>query len=61
VATVEYLGADSIVTCAAGAQALAARVPGRAELPAGAAVTLAWKPEATHGFDAATGARCTPA
>jgi sn-glycerol 3-phosphate transport system ATP-binding protein len=58
VTTVEYLGADSIVTCAAGRQALAVRAPGRVDLTLGAAVTLAWKPEATHLFDAATGARC---
>ena len=57
VMTVEYLGADSILTCAIGGQALAARAPGRVELPAGAPVTLAWKPEATHLFDALTGAR----
>jgi hypothetical protein len=31
------------------------------ELPAGAPVTLAWKPEATHLFDAATGQRRGPA
>jgi len=29
------------------------------ELPAGAPLTLAWKPEATHLFDALTGARCS--
>jgi sn-glycerol 3-phosphate transport system ATP-binding protein len=61
VAGVEYLGADSIVTCAAGSQTLAVRAPGRVELPAGAPVTLAWKPEATHLFDAATGQRRGPA
>jgi sn-glycerol 3-phosphate transport system ATP-binding protein len=57
VASVEYLGADSIVTCAAGSQTLAVRAAGRVELSPGAAVTLAWKPEATHLFDAATGQR----
>ena len=60
VSTVEYLGADSIVTCAAGDQTLAARAPGRVELAAGAAVTLAWKPDTTHLFDATTGTRCVP-
>ncbi len=58
VTTVEYLGADSILTCSIGGQALAVRAPGRTELPAGAPVTLAWKPDATHLFDALTGARC---
>ena len=61
VAGVEYLGADSILTCAAGSQTLAVRAPGRVELPEGAPVTLAWKPEATHLFDAATGQRRVPA
>jgi sn-glycerol 3-phosphate transport system ATP-binding protein len=61
VTTVEYLGADSIVSCAAGDQSLAARLPGRVELPAGALVTLTWKPEVTHLFDAASGTRCVPA
>ena len=61
VTTVEYLGADSIVSCAAGDQTLAVRAPGRVELPEGSAVTLTWKPDATHLFDAATGTRCVPA
>jgi len=61
VTTVEYLGADSIVSCAAGRQTLAVRAPGRVELAAGAAVTLGWKPEATHLFDASTGTRHVPA
>jgi sn-glycerol 3-phosphate transport system ATP-binding protein len=60
VTTVEYLGADSIVTCAAGAQTLAARTAGRVELAPGVPVTLAWKPEATHLFDATSGTRCHP-
>jgi sn-glycerol 3-phosphate transport system ATP-binding protein len=55
---VEYLGADSILNCLTGDQALAVRAPGRVDLPAGAAVTLTWKPEATHLFDATTGRRC---
>jgi sn-glycerol 3-phosphate transport system ATP-binding protein len=57
VTTVEYLGADSVLTCAAGGQTLSVRAPGRVELAEGTAVTLAWKPEATHLFDAATGIR----
>ena len=57
VRSIEYLGADSIVLCAIGAQALAVRVPGRLELPAGAPVHLAWGKEAVHLFDAETGRR----
>ncbi|MGH6689472.1 MAG: TOBE domain-containing protein [Gammaproteobacteria bacterium] len=61
VRTVEYLGADSIVSCAVGRQTLAVRAPGRVELPDAATVRLTWKPEATHLFDATTGTRCVPA
>jgi sn-glycerol 3-phosphate transport system ATP-binding protein len=57
VASVEYLGADSIVACAVGAESLAVRVPGRVLLDAGTRVHLAWPSEARHVFDAATGAR----
>ena len=57
VVTVEYLGADSIVTCAAGAEVIAARVPGRVELAADAAVRLMWNPDTVHLFDAASGRR----
>jgi sn-glycerol 3-phosphate transport system ATP-binding protein len=58
VTTVEYLGADSIVTCMAGGQTLAVRTAGRVDLASGTPVTLAWKPEATHLFDATSGTRC---
>jgi sn-glycerol 3-phosphate transport system ATP-binding protein len=51
VKTVEYLGADSILACAAGTQALAVRAPGRVELPAGAPVHLTWNKDAVHVFD----------
>ena len=51
VATVEYLGADSILACKAGAQALAVRVPGRVELAAGAPVHLQWSKDSIHVFD----------
>jgi sn-glycerol 3-phosphate transport system ATP-binding protein len=59
VAAVEYLGADSIVICSLGTQALAVRVPGRVELEPGARVTLAWPAAAAHLFDATAGTRCT--
>jgi len=51
VTAVEYLGADSILSCAAGTQTLAVRVPGRVELPPGAAVHLSWSKDAVHVFD----------
>ena len=57
VRSIEYLGADSILMCAIGAQALAVRVPGRVRLAPGARVHLAWAPEAAHVFDAETGHR----
>jgi sn-glycerol 3-phosphate transport system ATP-binding protein len=57
VTSVEYLGADSILTCRVGSQSLAVRAPGRVTLPAGAPVRLSWGPEATHVFDAQSGSR----
>jgi sn-glycerol 3-phosphate transport system ATP-binding protein len=54
---IEYLGADSILTCEAGGQALAVRAPGRVERPAGATVRLAWAKEHVHVFDAQSGRR----
>ena len=57
VRSIEYLGADSILMCAIGAQAAAVRAPGRIALAPGARVHLAWAPEAAHVFDAETGRR----
>ena len=57
VKSVEYLGADSIVTCEVGRQTLAVRAPGRVTLPSGAPVRLSWSPDATHVFDAQSGSR----
>jgi len=57
VASVEYLGADSIVTCAAGTQTLAVRVAGRVELAEGKHAHVAWPPAAQHLFDIETGRR----
>ena len=57
IAAVEYLGADSTVTCTVGAAAITIRAPGRVALPVGAAVTLAWSPGALHLFEAASGRR----
>jgi sn-glycerol 3-phosphate transport system ATP-binding protein len=57
VKSVEYLGADSILTCGAGSQTLAVRAPGRVTLSSGAPVRLSWSPDATHVFDAQSGGR----
>jgi sn-glycerol 3-phosphate transport system ATP-binding protein len=57
VASVEYLGADSIVTCAAGPQTLAVRVAGRVELAEGKHARGAWPPAAQHLFAIETGRR----
>jgi len=51
VTAVEYLGADSILSCAAGTQTLAVRVPGRVELLPGATLRLSWSKDAVHVFD----------
>ncbi len=57
VQSAEFLGADTIVTCAYGGQTLAARVPGKAAFPTGATVGVQWHPENLHFFDAASGLR----
>jgi sn-glycerol 3-phosphate transport system ATP-binding protein len=57
VRSIEYLGADSIMMCAIGRQALAVRAPGRVALAPGAPVSLAWARGAAHVFDAETGRR----
>jgi sn-glycerol 3-phosphate transport system ATP-binding protein len=57
VTSIEYLGADSILLCSVGSQALAVRAPGRLDLAPGARVHLAWSKEAAHVFDAESGRR----
>ena len=57
VKSVEYLGADSILTCEVGGQTLAVRAPGRVTLTPGAPVRLSWSPDAAHVFDAQSGSR----
>jgi sn-glycerol 3-phosphate transport system ATP-binding protein len=57
VQSVEFLGADTVVTCAVGSQALTARLPGKASLAPGAAVHVGWRSEQAHIFDAASGMR----
>jgi sn-glycerol 3-phosphate transport system ATP-binding protein len=57
VETVEYLGADSIVTCRAGSERLTVRLPGQASLSRETETKLSWDREAVHLFDAASGLR----
>ena len=57
IAGVEYLGADSIVTCTAGPESLAVRVAGRVDLAEGKSTHVTWPPSAQHLFDLETGKR----
>jgi sn-glycerol 3-phosphate transport system ATP-binding protein len=51
VAAVEYLGADSLITCRLGSATLAVRVGGATGLAKGDATWLSWQPGAQHFFD----------
>jgi sn-glycerol 3-phosphate transport system ATP-binding protein len=51
VAAVEYLGADSLLTCRLGSVTLAVRVAGATGLAKGDAAWLAWPAGAQHFFD----------
>ncbi|MBN8891379.1 MAG: ABC transporter ATP-binding protein [Rhodospirillales bacterium 70-18] len=53
----EYLGADTVLACAAGEARLLARLPGQVALPDGAPVHLAADPADLHFFDADTARR----
>ena len=57
VENVEYLGADSLIACRIGEQALTVRTGGRVAFRRGDVTRLSWAPGAVHFFDAATGAR----
>ena len=46
----EFLGADTVLDCTVGGARVLARVPGRAMLPEGSAVRLAYDPGALHVF-----------
>ncbi len=48
---IEYLGADSLISCRAGNASLAARVPGSVGLASGDTAWLVWAPGAQHLFD----------
>jgi sn-glycerol 3-phosphate transport system ATP-binding protein len=52
VAAVEYLGADTLVTCHLGSTTLAVRVPGSVGLQRGDAARLSWAAGAQHLFAA---------
>jgi sn-glycerol 3-phosphate transport system ATP-binding protein len=54
---VEYLGADSLLTCRIGAQALVVRVAGRTGLSPNDITRVSWVHGAQHFFEAATGRR----
>jgi sn-glycerol 3-phosphate transport system ATP-binding protein len=59
VTAIEYLGAEAVVTCAAGQRQLFARTRGDGAPPVGTRVTLGWDSSAGHIFDAASGQRLT--
>jgi sn-glycerol 3-phosphate transport system ATP-binding protein len=55
--SVEYLGADSLLSCRVGSQTLTARFSGRVGLRNGDTTRLGWAPGALHFFDGASGSR----
>jgi sn-glycerol 3-phosphate transport system ATP-binding protein len=57
IAAVEYLGADSVVTCVVGGETVAVRAKGKLTGSAGDPVHLAWDSAAMHCFDQAGGQR----
>jgi sn-glycerol 3-phosphate transport system ATP-binding protein len=57
VSGVEYLGADSVLTCALGDVLVAVRAQGKLRAAAGDRVRLHWDLAATHCFDQAGGLR----
>ena len=60
VAAIEYLGADSLVTCRLGSATLAARVAGSVGLKQGDAAWLSWAAGAQHLFEADGVRRAAP-
>jgi ABC-type sugar transport system ATPase subunit len=57
VQAVEYLGADTILTCRMDSQSFSVRIEERAELSPGERVGITWPPQRAHLFNAATGWR----
>jgi len=52
---IEYLGADTILSCRVGDQALLVRHPGEVFFDKGSAVRLDWEKDAEHHFDRESG------
>ena len=57
IAAIEYLGADSVMTCTVGDQVVAVRAKGKLSGSGGDRVRLAWDKSAMHCFDQAAGHR----
>ena len=57
VTSVEYLGAEALVTCTLGERPVLARTRGAGAPAVGARVALSWEPAAAHVFDASSGNR----
>jgi sn-glycerol 3-phosphate transport system ATP-binding protein len=55
--TIEYLGADSVITVKAGDDRIAVRLPGLQIFSLGQAVSAQWSPSHEYAFDASTGRR----
>jgi sn-glycerol 3-phosphate transport system ATP-binding protein len=60
VEALEYLGADSLVTCRIGTATMAVRVPGRVGVRRGDSVHLAWAGSAQHLFEPGGARRAEP-
>ncbi|MBL1435429.1 MAG: ABC transporter ATP-binding protein [Rhodobacteraceae bacterium] len=57
VTAVEYLGADRLLTCQIGPEALIARISARDQLPGDGQILLKWPATSQHLFDANSGQR----
>ncbi|HYC36229.1 MAG TPA: ABC transporter ATP-binding protein [Usitatibacter sp.] len=57
VQSVEYLGADSLISAKLGGDCVLIRVPGHANVRAGETVRVAWDDDKRHLFDSTTGGR----
>jgi sn-glycerol 3-phosphate transport system ATP-binding protein len=54
---IEFMGADTVIACAVGNQSITVSLPGKAALKLEETVHLAWRTDAVHFFDAASGRR----
>ena len=52
VQSIEYFGADLVLRCAVGSEQIVVRAEGRTDVAEGTSVTLGWRPEDEHYFDA---------